>query len=155
MRTDKKLFEAMIRSVQRSGTLNVIHTNAVANRIGLSATEFEAHDIITHKQPVSAGDLSKYCGVTTGAITGIVDRLERACFVKRVNDPADRRRIFIEPIDNPDQMIKVRDLYKPLSEGFRTVLDEYSEDEIRTYIEINDKLSAVTEKATAQLREES
>ena len=156
MKSDKdKLYRAMIQSVQRSGTLNVIHTNAIANKIGLSATEFEAHDIITHKQPVSAGDLSKYCGVTTGAITGIVDRLERACFVKRVNDPTDRRRVLIEPIENPDLMLKVHNLYKPLGSGFRSVLEGYSDEEIRTFIEINNKLSDVTEKVTIELREKN
>ena len=89
MKSQKKLQNELSEAIQRAGTLKVLHTNAVASRIGLSATEFEAMDIISRCQPMTAGKLAEYCGLTTGAITGLVDRLERAGFVQRERDSED------------------------------------------------------------------
>ena len=48
--------------------------------------------------PITAGELAERTGLTTGAITGVIDRLEKAGFVRRVKDPDDRRRVIIEPL---------------------------------------------------------
>jgi DNA-binding MarR family transcriptional regulator len=152
MKSKKELIEELNQSFQRAGTLNVIHTNAVANKVGLSATEFEAMDIIKNNQPITAGHLAKYCGVTTGAITGIVDRLERAGFVRRVNCPSDRRKVFLEPIVDREVSKRIFELYRPMSEAFEKCIADLTKEEVEFLIKAQTKLSAVTEKVITELR---
>lgn len=139
--------------MQRSGTLTVLHTNAVADKIGISATEFESMDVISHNQPISAGHLANRCGLTTGAITGIVDRLERAGLVKRVRDPEDRRRVLLEPVENEEKKKRVRELYRPMSQAFHEIAEECTSEQLEFLVDIHNKMSDRVEKIIAELRE--
>ena len=150
---NKELFEELSQAIQWAGTLTVIHTNAVAHRIGISATEFEAMDLITRFQPITAGKLAEYCGLTTGAITGMVDRLERQGFVRRERDPDDRRRVFILPIENKERSRKVRALYRPIAKGFEEYVEKYSEDEVCMLIRMQKEANAMVERSIARLRQ--
>lgn len=152
MRSKKDLGKALGKELQRGGTLNVLHTNAIADKIGLSATEFEALDIITHHQPLSAGKLATYCGLTTGAITGLVDRLEKAGFVKRKRDDVDRRRVLLEQIDTPEIEARVRLLYQPLVEEYRKITDEYTPEQMEFLIDHNSRVNDVLEKIIIELQ---
>lgn len=152
MKSQKKLQNELSEAIQWAGTLKVLHTNAVASRIGLSATEFEAIDIITRYQPITAGKLADCCGLTTGAITGLVDRLERAGFVQRERDSEDRRRVYIKPIENAERNQKVRELYEPIAQAFRTLTAQYTPEQAQLLIDIHTQLNAVTENAISQLR---
>lgn len=154
MNTRRELFDELNYEMQRAGTLTVLHTNAVADHVGLSATEFEAVDIISHNQPMTAGKLADYCGLTTGAITGLVDRLERAKFVCRHRDETDRRRVFITPIENKARNKKVRELYRPMSDWFTEFFNKYSEDEIRLFLQMQREANEMTIKSIQMLREE-
>lgn len=150
---DEALYQELVEAVQLAGTLTVLHTNAIAQRIGLSATEFEAMDIISRYQPITAGRLAEYCGLTTGAITGIVDRLERGGFVERERDPADRRRVFIKPIENATRSKKVRTLYKPIDTAFRKYICHYSRDELCLLLKMQKQANEMTEASITKLRE--
>lgn len=152
MKSQKKLQNELSEAIQRAGTLKVLHTNAVASRIGLSATEFEAMDIITRYQPMTAGKLADYCGLTTGAITGLVDRLERAGFVGRERDSEDRRRVYIKPIEIAERNQKVRELYTPIAAAFRTLTAQYTPEQTQLLIDLHSQLNDVTEKAISELR---
>jgi DNA-binding MarR family transcriptional regulator len=152
MKSKTELIEELNQSIQRSGTLTVLHTNAVANKIGLSATEFESMDLISRHQPMSAGNLAFKCGLTTGAITGVVDRLERVGFVRRVRDPGDRRRVLLEPIEDREKSRKVCDLYQPMQEMFEDIMKTCTPEEIEFLIKIHNKMNAGVEAIITDLR---
>jgi DNA-binding MarR family transcriptional regulator len=152
MKSKKELIEELSESIQRCGTLTVLHTNAVADKIGLSATEFESMDVISRHQPMSAGNLALKCGLTTGAITGIVDRLEHAGLVRRVRDPHDRRRVFLKPVEDEEKSHKVRELYGPMSQAFERIIQKRTPEEIQFLIDIHNEMNEETEKIIAQLR---
>ena len=69
---------------------------AVADAIGLNRTDMRCLDVIQREGPVPAGRLADETGLTTGAITTVLDRLERAGFARRTRDPSDRRRVLVE-----------------------------------------------------------
>src|SRR5688572_30625000 len=74
---------------------NLLH-QAIAERVGLSATELKCIEFANRaRRPITAGELAELTGLSTGAITGIVDRLEKASFVRREKDPKDRRQVYI------------------------------------------------------------
>ncbi len=72
--------------------------HAVADRLGMGETDFSCLSVLLVDGPASAGALAERTGLTTGAITGLVDRLERAGWVHRSMDPTDRRRVIVEPV---------------------------------------------------------
>jgi len=152
MKSKKELVDELNQSFQRAGTLNVLHTNAIASEIGLSATEFEAVDIISHHQPINAGQLALRCGLTTGAITGIVDRLERAGVVSREVDVKDRRRVLLKPIDDKEKSEKICQLYLPMRDAFEKVMQQYTPEQVELLVDVHNKLNDATEALIMSMR---
>jgi DNA-binding MarR family transcriptional regulator len=74
------------------------YEEAIADRLGLNVTDLRALELVVAEPGVSAGDIAERSGLTSGAVTGVVDRLERAGFVERRPDPADRRGITVHPM---------------------------------------------------------
>ena len=70
---------------------------AISRKMGLNGTDHKYLNIVIDKGKITAGELSALTGLTTGAVTGVIDRLEKKKFVKRESDKADRRKIFIVP----------------------------------------------------------
>src|SRR5438132_5236412 len=70
----------------------------VADRLGLNPTDHKCVDLLLLKGPMTAGELADSTGLTTGAITGAVDRLEKAGYVHRQPDPGDRRRVIVRVV---------------------------------------------------------
>lgn len=147
MKKRDELTSEFREELMRSGTLTVLLTNAIASKIGLSANEFETIDIIRHRQPITAGELARACGLTTGAITGMVDRLQRKGFVKRRRDEQDRRRVYIETIDDPARWQVISETYQPLAMVLREFVDTLSDKDVARlaaqYKEINDRVERV------------
>jgi DNA-binding MarR family transcriptional regulator len=99
-------------------------SQAVADRIGLSPVDLLAMDLIARRGRLSAGDLARELHLTTGGITGLVDRLQGAGFARRVADPDDRRRVLVEATARER---RVGELYAPLAAGLRKAVERYSE----------------------------
>src|SRR5579872_7354595 len=66
-------------------------------KLGINETDFRCLDILSRGAQVSAGQIAIQAGLTTGAVTALLDRLESAGYVERVRDPNDRRRILVTP----------------------------------------------------------
>jgi hypothetical protein len=79
-------------------TAVVLFHQAIADRLGLSAADHKALNIITRAVSLTAGELAQQTGLSPGAATGLIDRLEAAGCVERSRDPADRRRVVVRPI---------------------------------------------------------
>src|SRR4051794_27101574 len=82
-------------AVRRSSAQGVIFGQTVANVAGISGSDLECLDFLNLEGRVTAGRLAEVTGLTTGAITGVVDRLEKAGLARRERDAADRRKVFI------------------------------------------------------------
>src|SRR5690349_13243845 len=73
--------------------------NLAAEVLGLNRTDLHCLNIIENSGGLTAGELAAQAGLTNGAITGVLDRLEKAGFARRVADPADRRRVNVRVTD--------------------------------------------------------
>ena len=82
--------------VRMNQVLTDMLDHAVADRLGINRTDYRALDVIDQKGPIAAGGLARELRLSTGAVTTVVDRLERAGYARRVPDPGDRRRVLIE-----------------------------------------------------------
>jgi len=90
------LLTALAREARQYSTSTVLFHQVIAERLGLNPTDHKCAEILSRTGPLTAGELADHTGLTTGAITGVVDRLERAGFVRRDRDPEDRRRHIVE-----------------------------------------------------------
>lgn len=72
--------------------------SAVAESLGLSVTEWKCLGLLGRMGPLPAKKLAELSGLTTGAITGLVDRLEKSGYVIRDSNPTDRRSVIVRPL---------------------------------------------------------
>lgn len=96
----KHKIAALIRAYRTSGNLDRAFDNRAAESLGVNLTDLHCLNIVENRGGITAGALAGEAGLTTGAVTGVVDRLERAGYARRVPDLADRRRIKIEVTDH-------------------------------------------------------
>jgi DNA-binding MarR family transcriptional regulator len=118
-------------------TQTVFFHEAIARKLGLNATDTQCLDLISRagKNRVTAGDLGKATGLTTGAVTGILDRLEKAGMVERERDASDRRKVFVRPV--AEAMRRVGPLYDKLGTATMKLASSYQTQELEL---INDFL---------------
>jgi DNA-binding MarR family transcriptional regulator len=90
---------ALISAFRTSGNLDRAFDNRAAEALGVNLTDLHALNIVENYGGLTAGALAAEAGLTSGAVTGVVDRLERAGYARRVPDRADRRRVKIEVTD--------------------------------------------------------
>jgi DNA-binding MarR family transcriptional regulator len=139
----------------RLSTATVLFHSAIAERLGLGATELKCYSIIRQAGPLTAGELSERVGLTTGAITGVVDRLEAAGLVRRDRDLNDRRRVVLALLDNPQRERALLALYEPLGRAITALVAGYSAAEQATIARFLGEASGVLEAETGRLRMEA
>ena len=95
-RKKSEQIDELIREFRVSGNLDDAFDNLAAQRLGVNETDLHCLNIIENSGGLTAGELAAQAGLTTGAVTGVIDRLERAGFARRIRDPGDRRRVKLE-----------------------------------------------------------
>jgi DNA-binding MarR family transcriptional regulator len=88
-----------------SMNLNDQFDEAAAASLGVNTTDLRCMDVIQRSGGISAGELAREAGLTTGAVTSVIDRLERAGYAKRVADPTDRRRVLVELTPETEKVV--------------------------------------------------
>jgi DNA-binding MarR family transcriptional regulator len=91
-------------------------------------------------------------GLTTGAITGMIDRVKNAGYVKRANDPKDRRKTIVEPVRIKKLEKKIEIIFTPLHERMHKFLSSYSDRELNFLLDAMTKLVEQTREETNRLR---
>jgi len=123
-----ELLGEVAEELRLSGVTNDIADQVVADFLGLNRTDTRCLDIIERLDGVSAGRLAAEAGLSTGAVTTVLDRLERAGYARRVPDPGDRRRVLVEL--TPGARRQLRELFAPLADGTVRQLEAYTTDQI-------------------------
>ena len=108
----------------------VLFHESIAKRLGLNVTDHKCLDLILRGGALPAGELARRSGLTTGAITGVIDRLEKAGLAKRVADPKDRRRVLVE-LQEENVIKVVVPLFNKISRDTRAMLGAYQDNELK------------------------
>ena len=101
--------------------------------LGINRTDGKCVDILDQHGSMSAGDLARESRLSTGAITAVIDRLERAGLAHRVADPGDRRRVLVEL--TPETRRLIEEFMGPLGERSAHALARYSDETLELFIE--------------------
>jgi DNA-binding MarR family transcriptional regulator len=155
------LMEELEHAVRKSSALGVIFGQTVANRVGISSSDLECLDFLNIEGRVTAGRLAELTGLTTGAITGVVDRMEKAGLVRRERDVSDRRKVFIAIV--PEALAKIGRFYEPLQKAVTRDWEDYTDAELKlllrfmmqgynTMLGVIDDLGAALEKPKGKPR---
>jgi DNA-binding MarR family transcriptional regulator len=103
-------------------------SESVAKKLKLSRTDMRCLELIGRHGPLTAGQLAEQSGLTTGAVTFILDRLEQAGMVTRRRDTEDRRRVWVEI--EPDAQKRLQEMQQPVAEQMREVTQHFKADEL-------------------------
>jgi DNA-binding MarR family transcriptional regulator len=121
--------------VAEAGLAARLHQNAydrfedeASEYFGVNRTAMRCMDVLERVGQLTAGEIATETGLTSGAVTAMLDRLERAGYVRRVRDTADRRRVLVELTEEARK--GAEEVYGPLIESVNE-LGKYSDDELR------------------------
>ena len=119
-------------------TTSIFFHQAIATKLGINVTDTRCFELMSRyaQGPLTAGDIARHAGLTTGAVTGILDRLEKAGLVERFRDASDRRKVFVRPC--LEAMQRVARLYQGLAAASLKHASRYSTKElelIQDYLE--------------------
>jgi DNA-binding MarR family transcriptional regulator len=144
---------ALDRALRDTSAQTVLFSHAVADQVGISPTDLESLDILARNGPMTAGRLAELTGLTTGAITGLVDRLERRGYARREPLPTDRRSVIVQPLTEAAE----RDLapsYAGMSQAMGELISGYSDEQLSVITDFMTRAAAITAEQVAAVRSE-
>jgi DNA-binding MarR family transcriptional regulator len=138
------------RAAREASGLGNLFGNAVAARLGINPTDVECLGVIAAGD-VTAGDLARATGLTTGAITGVIDRLEKAGLARRERDRNDRRKVYVRM--TPAGRTAGAAHYGCLGRAVDRLAGRYSAAEIALLTDYFDRSRAIMLREIERLRE--
>ncbi len=126
------------------------HTQAIGAATGIHPTDLNILDLLDQHGDLTAGRLAELGGVTTGAITGVLDRLEKLGYVERRKDPSDRRKVVVRVIDDRRETLAA--MYEPMKARLEELLSTYSTVELAAITDYAERATSIMADEVAQLR---
>jgi MarR family transcriptional regulator, organic hydroperoxide resistance regulator len=111
----------------------IIFNQQVAESVGVNATDLQCLNLLELQGALTPGDLARCCGLTTGGVTVVLDRLEKAGYVRREANPRDRRSLLIRPV--PAKMRKLHKIYRSKSQSLAEALSPYTDRELELILD--------------------
>jgi DNA-binding MarR family transcriptional regulator len=148
----EEVIQAIVVKFREMSTQTIMFHQTVADVLGLHITDHKCLDIIHRYGAMPAGRLGELTGLTTGAVTGIIDRLEEAGYVRRTNDPKDRRRTIVELTGNKKLERKIEGIFIPLHERMHNLLSSYSDVELAFLLDAMTKFLKLIREESEKLR---
>jgi DNA-binding MarR family transcriptional regulator len=128
---------------------------AAAARVGMTVTDMQVIDILDMTGPSTAGQLADLTGLTTGAITGMLNRLEEAGLVRRERDPNDGRRVIVRLVPDKNEMQKIDSIFDSLGDVWDEMASHYDDEQLAFLLEFLQRSNALARQEIARLREAS
>jgi len=148
----EQLYAELSGEVRASQRATDMVDELMCQLLGINRTDARCLDILDQRGSMSAGDLAQDSRLTTGAITAVIDRLERAGLARRVPDPSDRRRVLVEPTEKAYKLATEL-MVEPMTELYTPLAERYSEDDLRLILEFTRAGRELQERHAEWLRE--
>jgi len=136
-------------------TAVVVFHEAVGKRLGISGTERKLLDVLGRLGPSTAGELATHTGLSTGAITGVVDRLVKAGYAQRDPNPRDRRSVIVTRLPNPVSERLAAEVFAPLGQAIADLSAQYQPTELSVIASYLVGLTGILREQTIRLQQET
>jgi DNA-binding MarR family transcriptional regulator len=147
----EQLYSELGDEIRASQRATDVVDELICQLLGINRTDARCLDILDQHGSMSAGDLAEASRLTTGAITAVIDRLERAGMARRVPDPKDRRRVLVEP--TPEAYAAALELMvEPMIALWTPIGDRYTNDELRLFVDFTRRGREIQERHAEWLR---
>ncbi len=147
-----ELVDQVNRSAREYGISTVLFRHAVGERLGVNVTDMECLALIFFKGLSTPSELARYTGLTSGATTAMLDRLEKARLIERRPNPNDRRGTWIVLTRERNQEMDA--LFTPEREAIAKLDRDYSETELEIIADYLGKLAGIWEQGRERLKQE-
>ena len=147
-----ELTERLMLALRRSSAAGVLHGQTIARRAGINATDMECLDLIIMGEPATAGEIGRRTGLSSGAVTGLIDRLEKLGLVERTADPNDRRKVLVKVRE--DRIGPIARPFEPLAKRMQALLASYSRDELKLLLDFAERSGEIVQTRVAELNDE-
>ncbi|WP_211245918.1 MarR family winged helix-turn-helix transcriptional regulator [Actinomadura oligospora] len=146
-----RMVEELRAAMQRGTMYTVLLHHATAAKAGLNVTDAQCINALVLDGPQTPGRLAQLMGITTGgAITTVIDRLERAGYVRRSPDPEDRRRVIVEPV--PERVAAFGAYFEPIARAFGERMAGMDDDRLRVLLDWIEENNRVMPSVIAEIR---
>ncbi|TYA12296.1 MarR family transcriptional regulator [Paenibacillus faecis] len=123
------LQQDVLDELRQNSARAVMFHQLISEKLGLNATDHKCLDYINRAGPVTAGQLAQLTGLTTGAVTSVIDRLEQAGYVVRDKDPHDRRRVVVKPA--PEGSAQISPMFESVMQSTLQIISQYSTEDLQ------------------------
>ena len=145
--------DSVIRALRRVNIQGSFFGQTVAIRFGLSESDVETLEQLIDMGATTGGKLSEITGLTSGAVTRAIDRLEQAGFVRRVPDPSDRRRVIVEVV--PEKVASVQSTLNRVGSASAQEIGRYTDAQLALITDFLTRMEQITRDEATTLRETS
>lgn len=146
------LLDSLEKGFRDVSTAGIMLHQIVAERLGLHITDHKCLGLLSELGPLSAGRLAELTGLTTGAITGVLNRLERHGYARRVRNPDDRRNVNVEALNVAAFNERMEALLGSLRKKMRALSSQFSTDEMALIDSFIRSAVAISRDETLRLR---
>jgi DNA-binding MarR family transcriptional regulator len=143
--------DSVIKALRRVNLQGSFFGQTVAIRFGLSESDIETLEALIEMGATTAGRLSELTGLTSGAVTRVIDRLEQAGYVRRVPDPADRRRVIVEVVS--EKVAAVQSTLNRVSSASAEEIGRYTDAQLELIGEFLTRMEQITKEEATTLRD--
>jgi DNA-binding MarR family transcriptional regulator len=133
----------------RSAATGRFHTTVAALQ-GLSATEEKALDLLDRFGPMTAGELAERSGLAPPSVTGLINRLERKGFARRVPNPGDRRSVLVE-VDRERVFASMAPLFEEWVGSLHELYAGYTDEQLEVILHFLNEAARRQQEATTKL----
>ncbi len=146
-----ELYPSLNDASKRLSTQTIMFHQTVAAYLGLNITDHKCLDLILSSGRATAGQLAELTGLTTGAITSVLNRLEKAGYVRRIKDPGDLRIVWAEPVYA--NLYQLKEVFGPLAEAMNQLYARYTPQELETLLDYLERSNQILHQQADSLRQ--
>ncbi len=145
-----RLLAELLRLERLTNAVGVMFSQSVADCVGINNTDLESMDLLNLYGPMTPGRMAELTGLSSGGVTRLIDRLERAGYVRRDADPADRRKIIIQPLWDDDT--RIAPLFESMKVRQKALAESYSTEDLQVITGFFTRATAIVQDEITRLR---
>src|SRR5215203_4351335 len=147
----EKLLRELKVENRRNTAESMFLLQAITERSGMNLTDLQCISILASTGPITAGRLAEEMGLTTGSVTGVIDRMERAGYVRRERDSDDARRVIVRPVSEKLESAGAG-FFASQGRVLEELMSEYDDRDLTLFLDLMRKSNAMTREETARIR---